>query len=158
VRRLLVTLTLLSGLAVMVPGEAAAIIQIDRGISGVRIDNTKRQVRAALGTPKNIDHGSNDFGPFTEFRYAGKIRVLFSGGNRVTLVSTRGLGDRTARGVGVGSTRRAVRNRVPGVTCEPPSIGLRVCHTNEFVGGQRVTSFILRNGRVIRADVGVVID
>jgi len=124
-------LTLLSGLAVIVPGEAAAIIQIDRGISGVRIDNTKRQVRAALGTPKSIDHGSNDFGPFTEFRYAGKIRVLFSGGNRVTLVSTRGLGDRTARGVGVGSTRRAVRNRVPGVTCEPPSIGLRVCLTGQ---------------------------
>ena len=157
-RRLLVTLTLLSAFAVIVPGEAAAIIQIDQGIAGVRIDNTKRQVRAALGTPKRVRNGTNDFGPFTEFLYAGRIRVLFSGGNRVTLVATRGLGDRTARGVGVRSTLNAVRNRVPGVTCDPPSIGLRVCHTNEFVGGQRVTSFILRNGRVIRADVGVVID
>ena len=85
-RRLLVTLILLSGFAVMIPGEAAAIIQVDRGIAGVRIDNTKRQVRAALGTPKRILHGNNDFGSFTEFRYAGRIRVLFSFGNRVTLV------------------------------------------------------------------------
>jgi hypothetical protein len=158
VRRLLVTLALLAGLAVMIPGEAAAIIQIDKGIAGVRVGNTKKQVRAALGAPKRIRHGHSELGPFTQFDYAGRIRVLFSGGNRVTLVSTRGLGDRTARGVGVRSRLNAVRNRVPGVTCEPPSLGLRVCHTNEFVGGQRVTSFILRNGRVIRADVGVVID
>jgi hypothetical protein len=158
VRRLLVTLALLAGLAVMIPGEAAAIIQIDKGIAGVRVGNTKKQVRAALGAPKRIRHGNSELGPFTQFDYAGRIRVFFSGGNRVTLVSTRGLGDRTARGIGVRSRLSAVRNRVPGVTCEPPSLGLGVCHTNEFVGGQRVTSFILRNGRVIRADVGVVID
>jgi len=158
VRRLLVSLTLLGAFAVMVPGEAAAIIQIDKGIAGVRVGNTKKQVRAALGNPKRIRHGMNEFGPFTQFDYAGRIRVLFSGGNRVTLVSTRGLGDRTARGVGVRSRLSAVQNRVPGVTCEPPSLGLRVCHTNDFVPGQRVTSFIVRNGRVIRADVGVVID
>ncbi len=157
-RRLLLTTFLLGALAAIIPGQAAAIIQIDKGIAGVRIDNTKQQVRAALGTPNRVINGTNDFGSFTEFRYAGKIRVLFARGNRVTLVSTRGLGDRTARGVGVRSTLDAVRNRVPGVSCEPPSAGLRVCHTNEFVGGQRVTSFILRNGRVIRADVGVVID
>jgi hypothetical protein len=88
----------------------------------------------------------------------GKIRVLFVGGNRVTFVSTSGLGDRTARGIGVGSTISAVRNRVPGVTCDPPAAGLRACHTNEFVTGQRVTDFIVRNGRVIRADVGFVLD
>ena len=157
-RRLLLTALLMSAFAVIVPGQAAAIIQIDRGIAGVRIDNTKQQVRNALGTPNRVINGTNDFGAFTEFRYAGRIRVLFAQGNRVTLVSTRGLGDRTARGVGVRSTLAAVRNRVPGVSCEPPTVGLRVCHTNEFVGGQRVTAFILRNGRVIRADVGVVID
>jgi hypothetical protein len=158
VRRLLVTLALLAGFAVAVPGEAGAIIQIDQGIAGVRLDNTKQQVRAALGPPKRVRQGNNPFGPFTEFLYAGKIRVLFSGGNRATLVSTRGLGDRTARGVGVRSTLNAVRNRVPGVTCEPPIQGLRICHTNEFDPGQVVTSFFVRNGRVTRVDVAVVID
>jgi hypothetical protein len=158
VRRLLASLAVLGALAVIAPGNAAAIIQIDQGIAGVRLGNTKKQVRAALGTPKRIRHGSSELGPFTQFDYAGRIRVFFSGGNRVTLVATRGLGDRTARGVGVRSRLNAVRNRVPGVTCEPPSLGLRVCHTNDFEPGQVVTSFILKNGRVIRADVGVVID
>jgi hypothetical protein len=155
---LLTVLALLGAAAVTVPGEAAAIIQIDRGIAGVRLNNTEQQVRAALGTPKRIRHGTNDFGGFTQFDYAGKIRVLFVGGNRVKLVATRGLGDRTARGIGVRSRLSAVRNRVPGVQCDPPAAGLRACHTNDFVAGRRVTDFIVRNGRVIRVDVGFVID
>jgi hypothetical protein len=51
VRRVLVTLVLLSAVAVAVPGEAAAIIQIDRGIAGVRLNNTKAQVRASAAAP-----------------------------------------------------------------------------------------------------------
>ena len=62
-------------------------------------------------------NGANDFGPFTEFRYTGKIRVIFQSGNRVTGVETTGRGDRTARNEGVGSRLAAVRNQVAGVSC-----------------------------------------
>jgi hypothetical protein len=133
------------------------MIQIDRGIAGARIGNTRGEVRAALGTPTRVRTGTNDFGPFTEYRYRGGIRVLFQGGTSVSSVSTTGLGDRTARGVGVRSTERAVRRKVPGVTCQTTG-GFRSCHTGDFLPGKRVTDFAIRNGRVTRVTVGIVID
>src|SRR4051794_39983387 len=86
------------------PASASAIVQVDKGIAGARLNNKKSEVKTALGKPKKVIHGSNDFGDFTEFRYKGKIRVTFQSGNKVTGVSTEGLGDRTRKGVGVGSS------------------------------------------------------
>jgi len=140
----------------VLPATADAMIQVDQGIAGVRLDNTRAQVRAALGKPAKVMTGTNEFGKFTEYRYRGGIRVTFQGGRRVTGVSTSGLGDRTARGVGVRSREAAVRNKVAGITCE--SVGGRVCHTGQFEAGERVTAFLIRNGRVTRVDVGFVID
>jgi hypothetical protein len=133
------------------------MIQIDRGIAGVRLDNTRAEVRAALGAPASRRSGNNPFGRFVEWRFHGGIRVLFQGGRRVTSVSTTGLGDRTTRGVGVRSTQRAVRRRVPGVRCETFA-QVRSCHTGEFEAGGRITDFLIRNGRVVRVTVGFVID
>jgi len=152
------TLILLTIAGLAVTPAASALIQVDRGIAGARIDNTKAQVRAALGQPTRVSNGTNEFGPFTVFRYRGGIRVTFQGRTRVTAVSTTGLGDRTARGVGVGSTGRAVRNRVPGVTCEPVPGGRRICQTGTGNPGQRITAFFIRNGRVTSVTVGRVID
>ena len=67
----------------------------------------------------------------------------------VTSVVTTGLGDRTAKGVGVGSTEGAVRANVPGVRCERIS-GSRSCHTHAFTAGRRVTDFFIRGGKVTR--------
>ncbi|HLM08358.1 MAG TPA: hypothetical protein VK307_01515 [Thermoleophilaceae bacterium] len=102
-------------------------------------------------------NGANDFGPFTEFRYTGKIRVIFQSGNRVTGVETTGRGDRTARNEGVGSRLAAVRNQVAGVSCMTIPNG-RLCQTGTAAAGQRVTSFFIRNGRVTRIGVAFVID
>jgi hypothetical protein len=93
---------------------ANALVQIDRGIAGARLGNTQAQVRAALGKPRRVTRGTNDFGRFVVFRYAGGIQVTFQGATRVSGVSTSGLGDRTARGVGVGSTEAQVAAKVPG--------------------------------------------
>jgi hypothetical protein len=150
-------LTVVSAAVLVFPAEAGALIQIDQGIAGARLNNTQKQVRAALGKPRRIINGINDFGPFTTFRYRGGITVNFQGRKRVSSVSTSGLGDRTARGVGVGSTEQAVKQKVPGVTCET-IVGTRSCHTNEFVAGRRVTDFLIRKGRVRRVNVGFVID
>jgi len=151
-------LIFLATTALVVPPAASALIQIDRGIAGARIGNTKAQVRTALGTPTRVRNATNEFGPFTVFRYRGGIRVTFQGRTTVTAVSTTGLGDRTARGVGVGSTGQAVRQRVPGVTCEPVPGGRRFCQTGEGRPGQRITAFFIRNGRVTSVTVGRVID
>jgi hypothetical protein len=137
--------------------SAHAVIQIDRGIAGARIGNTKAEVRAALGRPASVRNLTNEFGPVTVFRYAGGIRVTFQGRRKVTGVSTTGLGDRTSRGVGVGSRVGAVERRVPGVSCETIG-GDRLCHTGEFAAGRRITVFVIRGGKVRRVDVGIVID
>jgi hypothetical protein len=144
-------------LALAYPSAAGALIQIDRGIAGARLNNTKAQVRAALGKPGRIVHGNNDFGSFTSFRYRGAIAVTFQGDRRVTSVTTKGPGDRTARGVGVRSTEQAVEQRVAGISCET-FFGTRSCHTGTFAAGTRVTDFRIRNGRVTRVTVAFVID
>ena len=149
---------LLVAAALAAPAGAGAIIQIDQGIGGVRIGNTGAQVRAALGRPDRVQRGRNDFGRFVLFTYsAERMRVTFQGGRRVSLVSTSGLGDRVASGVGVGSSESEVAGGLPGVKCEDTA-GSRSCHTNEFKAGQRVTDFIIRRGRVARVNVGLVID
>jgi hypothetical protein len=134
------------------------MVQVDKGIAGVRLNNTKVQVRAALGTPAGVKSGRNEFGQFVEYRFAGGIRVMFQGGQRASGVSTTGLGDRTVRGVGVGSSERAVRAKVPGVKCERIA-GTRSCHTGDFAAGHVVTNFALSARRkVTRITVALVID
>ena len=117
-KRIAALSAVLAGATLLAPASAQAIIQLDRGIAGARLGNTKAEVKTALGQPNRVRNGMNDFGPFTVFVYAGGIRVFFQSGNTVTSVTTRGLGDRTRRGVGVRSTESAVEQRVPGVDCE----------------------------------------
>jgi hypothetical protein len=132
------------------------VIQLDRAISGARIGNTKAQVRAALGEPRVVIARQGEFGPTTEFRYRGGLRVLFLG-NRVTLARTTGLGDRTNRGIGVGSSERAVRRKVPGVKCETFA-GTRICSRGAKQAGERGSFFFIEQGKVTRVDVAVLID
>jgi hypothetical protein len=156
-RPVALTLSMACLIAAAAAPAADAMVQIDRGIAGARIGNTRAAVRAALGQPASTRSGNNEFGSFVEFRFSGGIRVFFQGGNKVSSVSTTGLGDRTGRGVGVRSSEQTVMNKVPGVTCETVA-GTRSCHTGTFSAGRRVTDFLIRNGRVTRVTVGIVID
>ena len=156
-RRLVTALLAASIAALALPAPAPALIQIDRGIAGARLDNTRAEVHAALGTPSSVRRSSNIFGPTLSYRYRGGITVFFQGRRNVTAVFLTGRGDRTRRGVGIGSSERAVRERVPGVRCETIA-GSRTCHTNDFTVGQRVTDFQIRGGKVRRVAIGFVID
>ena len=135
---------------------ASAAIVPQRGIAGVRLEMTKAQVRAVLGAPRRAVHGSNEFGSFTVYRYRG-LRITFQGNRRVTDVFTTRPGERTARGVGVGSTEAQVRARVAGVRCRTES-GFRHCFAGRFLPGRRVTDFRIKRGRVTSVDVGFVVD
>jgi len=147
-----------AGLALLAaPPAAVALVQVDRGLAGVRLGNSRAEVRAALGPPASSASGRNPFGRFVRYRFAGGITVLFQGGEQVTSVTTTGRGDRTARGVGVGSSEVSVRRLVRGVTCESTG-GVRSCHTGRFEPGQRITDFAIRGGRVNRLTIGIVID
>ena len=146
-----------SGLAVLAfAAVASAAIVPQRGIAGVRLEMTKAQVRAVLGAPAAAVHGRNDFGSFTVYRYRG-LRITFQGNRRVTDVFTTRPGERTARGVGVGSTEAQVRARVAGVRCRTES-GFRHCFVGRFLPGRRVTDFRIKRGRVASVTVGFVLD
>jgi hypothetical protein len=155
-----VALVLAAALAALLAAapSAHALIQVDRGIAGARLGNTQAEVRAALGRPSRVVRGRNDFGRFVVFRYrSAGIRVTFQGGNEVSAVTATGRGDRTSRGVGVGSPEATVERRVAGVRCEAVA-GDRLCHTGDFEPGRRMTVFHIRDGEVSRVDVAIVID
>jgi hypothetical protein len=131
------------------PAAADAMVQVDRGIAGARLGNSRAEVRAALGAPASTRSGTNDFGLFLQWRFKGGITVIFQGRREVSTVSTSGRGDRTPEA--------AVKARVRGVRCETIA-GFRSCHTGRFTAGEIVTDFLIRNGRVTRVSIGRVFD
>ena len=144
--------------AILIPaGTADALIQVDRGIAGARIGNSRAEVRSALGSPSSTATGTNDFGPWVRYTYAGGIRVMFQGRTQVTSVTLTGRGDRTSRGVGVGSSEASVKANVSGIKCETFGT-FRTCHTGSGLPGQRMTDFRMSGGRVESVVVGIVID
>jgi hypothetical protein len=149
-------LTAAMSLLVFAPA-ADAMIQVDKGIAGARLDNSMSEVRAALGKPSKVTRGTTIFGPFTEYRFRGGVRVNFQGNRGATLVETTGLGDRTRKGVGVGSTEQAVKDGVANITCQTTA-GTRICQNKEGLAGQRLTSFFIAGGKVTRVSIGIVID
>jgi hypothetical protein len=136
-------------------GATASIVP-NRSIGGASLGQTRAQVRTKLGTPLSVKRGRNDFGRYTVFRYA-QVTVTFQGNAGATALATTSAAQRTARGVGVGSTEAQVKARVRGVRCS--SFGsLRHCTLGRELPGRRVTDFLLRRRRVVRVVVGFVID
>ena len=146
----------LAASALVAASSASALIVVQQGIRSVELTMTRAEVRARLGPPTKINRGTNEFGPWVEFVYRG-LRVNFQGGRTVTAVSTASRSQRTANGVGPGSTEARVRARVRGVRCRT-EFGSRHCWVGRFLPGRRVTDFFIRGGRVTRVTVGFVID
>jgi hypothetical protein len=138
------------------PATPSATIFPQHGIAGIRLTMTQKRVRSILGAPAEVKRGTNEFGRYTDFRYPG-LRVSFQGNGGVTNISTTRRSERTLGGVGVGSTEGQVRAKVRRVTCRR-ELGSRHCFLGAFRAGRRVTDFLIRRGRVVRVDVGFVID
>jgi len=142
--------------AAVLASSAAATIIAQQGIAGVKIGMTKSKVRSVLGAPRSVKTGSNDFGRYTILKYGG-LQVFFQGDTILTSVSTTRTAERTASGVGVGSTEGQVKAKIKGVKCKTDS-RFRHCYLGQFTAGHRVTDFAIKRGKVHRVDVGLVID
>jgi hypothetical protein len=151
VKRALLAVVVVAALAL--PGAAAAKIILQRGIGGVSLGMTEAKVRSTLGAPTRVKNAKNEFGPYRVLFYA-RVKVTFQGLSTVTAVETTSPQEKTAAGVGVGSTKAQVKAKVPGVVCETGH-----CHIGKFNPGARVTDFFIGStGHVTRVVVGFVID
>lgn len=156
--RLRVSLVAALAVAAVAVPVAAATIVVQKGIGGVTIGMTEAMVRGTIGDPAKRQRGTNDFGPYTTLTYREPaIRITFQGNAGATSIVTTSPNERTARGVGVGSAEAAVKAKVAGVKCKTES-GFRHCWVGAFLPGRRVTDFWIKQGRVTRVVVGLVID
>ena len=157
VRTLVVVSISLAGL-IWVSGAAALIVP-GHSIAGIELQMTRPEVKAAKGEPNRIVHGSNDFGPYTEFLY-GKLKVTFQGNAGATAVSTRRRGQYTAERIHVGSSETRLRAAYPRALCRTEGAGFRHCWTGRFRPGRRVTDYriSLSTMKVKSVLVGFVID
>jgi hypothetical protein len=136
---------------VLASGAAGAIV-VQRSIAGVKMGMTQAKVRSVLGRPRRVVRGQNAFGTYVEFRYL-RLAVTFQGGSTATNVRTTRASERTASGVGVGSSRAEVKAKIAGVRCSAS-----MCTVGRFLPGRKVTTFFLRHGVVSRVALGLVID
>ena len=121
-------------------GAASALIVPQQSIARIELDMLRSEVRALKGDPRDIERGTNKFGPYTIFEY-GRLKVAFQGNAGATSVWTRRPGQRTAEGIGVDSTEAELRDAYPNARCRTEGGFFRHCWTGRFQPGRRVTDY-----------------
>jgi hypothetical protein len=151
---------LVAAVLLALPAGAGATIVPQRGMLGIELGDTVREVRAKLGPPDGIRFEDNDIIGRQRLYFYGRTIVGFDGdgkGAKVINLSTRSRRERLANGIGVGSTKREVMRKVAGVKC--PVDESFHCYLGRFLAGRRVTDFQFDSrGRVRDVTVGRVID
>lgn len=144
------------------PGTSANGSLVPQGsIRGVKVGMTLAQVRERLGSPASDRPTRHPILGLTRTLRYGQLTVSFDGRastSPATAVMTESRGDRTAAGLGVGSSESQLRAGLKGLRCEK-RYGYRTCTLGVLRPGRLVTDFSLTSaGRVKRVTLGRVID
>lgn len=145
---------------------SGAKIVPQKGIAGAKMGMTQAKVRGKLGKPDRSRIRNNPFSglDFLEDKY-GKTWVSYDGtadSSEVWNLSTKDRKERTASGVGVGSTKREVKEGIKGVKCKK-EFGINHCYVGEWLPFHVITNFELKKKRhkpakVKRVGIGLVLD
>lgn len=153
------TLPLLIAL-VIVPAAGADIVP-QKSISGVRYGASEAAVLKILGKPAKKETTLNDFGKLHVWTFKEGAMVSFRPDRknkfRAVQITTKDPTEKTASGVGVGSTEAEVKKGVSKVKCETV-VGSRTCHVGTFRAGHVTTDFQIDKGKVSLVTLGLVVD
>jgi hypothetical protein len=143
------------------PAAADARIVVQRSIAGVTMGMSTAKVTDTLGKPdRKRTVESEILGRTSEWVY-GRTRVQFSGtekSSQVIQVETRDPEERTAAGIGLGSTKAELKRSIKKARCESGE-GFSLCSVGSFRPGNTVTTFRLTpKNRVSSVSIGTVID
>ena len=127
------------------------------GAGGVRLGMSEGQVLKVLGQPDGRVPRRTELGAFIDLSWPGITVSRWDGaGGRVVDIVITDRGIRTRSGIGVGSTRAAVRKAFPSADCDASPL---LCMVGEPVPGNTVTTIRFgRATRVTEVSVGRVID
>jgi hypothetical protein len=130
-----------------------------QSVDGVHLLMSEAGVRHVLGAPKSTSVLPDEIqGTIRRMDYGTtKVYLSATADGTVFSVVTTDRRQKTASGVGVGSSERAVRRGVSAIACSGPQ-SVRVCTVGKLLAGRRVTRFVLRKDRVARITLGFVID
>ncbi|MFQ5425569.1 MAG: hypothetical protein ACE5EV_00640 [Gaiellales bacterium] len=136
----------------LLPPAAGAAIKLGRSIKHIRIGQTQAQVDRLNGTPLASIRSTGPLGARLILRYP-EVEVTFDGGNRVTGLMTTSRRQRTARNVGVGSRKRAVRKAHKHARCDRGPAGVCTIGRKRPKVGQKITTFVFSKKRVVSVEI-----
>lgn len=150
-----VPLVLLAGVLCAVllaaPPTTCARILPGRGIARVDVGFSAMHVRHLLGRPHRV------VPPAWMYGAPLKGGVGFNHGYRVNDVWTASLGQKTPKGIGPGSSLRAMRRAYPHARCHTATSGdRRICTLTVRHGRHAINTDFLFKGRLRLVDVHVV--
>lgn len=144
----------------LLPAAAGAEIVPQESIAGVQIGMSQAEVREVLGAPKKTKKVVNEIaGDLRQWSY-GQTSVTFDSTEKdaeVMTVTTRSRSEKTEDGIGVGSTKAAVRQKVAKAKCRTEK-HYDHCFVGSYTPGEVITDFSMSGGKVSRVMIGLVID
>ena len=151
------------GIAALTLGAAAARgeIVLQESIAGITLGEDVGEVIAGKGPPDRDRVVANEnIGQIRKLVY-GRTKAVFAGpgDDAVAItITTRGRGQRTSDGLGVGSTQARLEAAIPRLDC--PKGGPKFCllPASRPSGGQTLFKISRRTGRVTRVVVATPAD